>query len=133
MSGTKYTVDRASLKLDGAVLSATLTNAAAVPPATFELKLISYGGTLRVHVDESAPNGRYQVPEILEPDVDARRSPWQDTTTGPAHWIGASATTHVRLAYSPFRLEVYAAETAAFMLNGRDMFHVEHRRTKQVG
>jgi hypothetical protein len=69
-AGRKFTVDPASVAASGAALSAALISdappapggggGAAAGPPRFNLTLLSYGGTVRLLVDEPGA-GRYQV------------------------------------------------------------------------
>lgn len=60
-----------TVQVDGAKVTATVAHAADAN-ATFRLVLTSYGDTLRLFIDEPAEKGRFQVPDVLVPGLEAR-------------------------------------------------------------
>lgn len=129
VSGTSYVVDGSSVKVADATLTATLTNTAS--KAQFSLVVKSYGGIVRLLVDE--PSGsRYQIPDILEPTVDSLLTPWSDAKSTRSSWSGVSGPAAVTLSFSPFKLDVSVGGVPALSVNSRAMFQVEHARAKQV-
>lgn len=60
-----------SVAVEGARLTATVVSADDAN-ATFRLVLTSYGDTLRLFIDEPAEKGRFQVPDVLVPGLEAR-------------------------------------------------------------
>ena len=57
--GDVYAVQSDSLRVEGARLVGRVVNEAS--KAQFDLTLTSFGDTLRLLIDEAAPNNRYQV------------------------------------------------------------------------
>jgi len=71
-----------SVAVDGARVTATVSNKAN-PNGTFYLTLTAYGDTLRLFIDEAPEKGRFQVPDVLLPGLEAREQ------VGVAAWLGA--------------------------------------------
>ena len=118
------------MRVAGAALSATLRNADA-PDHALNLTIVALGDIVRVLVDEPG-QARYQVPDILEPGVDALASSWSNAATTAAAWTGSTGALTVTLGFAPFRLDVDAGGKPALRVNSRDMFEFEHTRAKQV-
>jgi len=130
-SGATYAVTPGSVAVSGATLTAALANTAA-PGAAFNLTLRAYaGGVVRVLVDEPGA-GRYQVPDILLPELEARGAAWQAPSDGKGSWRGSVGKTAVVLSFSPFKLAVSVGGKEAAVVNSRSLFVFEHRRTKGV-
>lgn len=60
-----------SVAVEGARVTATVANSADAN-GTFRLVLTAYGNTLRLFIDEGADKGRFQVPDVLLPGLEAR-------------------------------------------------------------
>lgn len=134
VKGTKYSVDPASVKVDGAELTAVLINSEPQEPVKFNLTLRAYGPVLRLIVDEqpSEHPGRYQIPDILMPGLEQRLTAWKGQST--AHtWTGSVGDVTVKLTFATFKLEVQVKGSPAVVFNSRSMFNVEHPRKKQEG
>lgn len=133
VKGTKYSVDPASVKVDGAELTAVLIDSEPQEPVKFNLTLRAYGPVLRLIVDEqpSEHPGRYQIPDILMPGLEQRLTAWKGQST--AHtWTGSVGDVTVKLTFATFKLEVQVKGSPAVVFNSRSMFNVEHPRKKQV-
>lgn len=61
-----------SVKVEGPRLTADVRNTANAN-GTFTLALTAYGDTLRLFVDEHPAKGRFQVPDVLVPGLEARQ------------------------------------------------------------
>lgn len=61
-----------SVKVEGPRLTADVRNTANAN-GTFALALTAYGDTLRLFVDEQPDKGRFQVPDVLVPGLEARQ------------------------------------------------------------
>lgn len=131
---TKYSVDPKSVKVEGAELTATLTNSAPQPPVQFNLTIRAYGPVVRVIVDElpSEHHPRYQIPDILMPGVEQRFTAWADSQATAHTWTGKVGDVTVKLTFATFKLEVLVGGKPALVFNSRAMFNIEHPRTKQV-
>ena len=126
-----YEVVPASIKVDGAALAATLSNAAC--GVDFQLTLTGYEGMLRVHIDEpSAKQKRHQVPLTLMEDVGQLEQALKKGRSARNSQQLSLGDASITLQYKPFRLEVFVGKQSAFLVNSRNMFHFEHSRTKQV-
>ena len=58
-AGDVYALQAGTLQVEGAKLTARVVNEA--NQAEFDLTLTSYGNSVRLFIDEAAPNNRYQV------------------------------------------------------------------------
>ncbi len=120
------------MSVAGAAVTASLSSSAAGAPA-LNLTLRAYaGGVVRILVDEPGA-GRYQVPDILLPDLEARAAAWEAAPAGKSSWTGSTGGTAVTLSFAPFRLSVAVGGAEAVTLNSRNLFAFEHRRSKTVG
>lgn len=130
---TSYSVDPKSLKVVGAELSAAITNTAA--KQSFSFKLRAYGPVIRIMVDELPGDHvpRYQVPDILEPSLDHRSTPWQSPESTAKKWTGQVGDVSVHVTFSNFQIEVLVGKTPVAVFNSRSLFNMEHPRKKQVG
>ncbi|KAF6258577.1 glycosyl hydrolases family 31-domain-containing protein [Scenedesmus sp. NREL 46B-D3] len=134
VKGTKFSVDPASVNVDGAELSAVLINSQPQEPVKFNLTMRAYGSVLRLIVDEqpSEHPGRYQIPDILMPGLEQRLTAWKGQAT--AHtWTGGVGDVTVKLTFASFKLEVLVKGSPAVVFNSRSMFNLEHPRKKQDG
>ncbi|KAJ9510644.1 hypothetical protein QJQ45_027546, partial [Haematococcus lacustris] len=130
-SGYKYSIDATTIAVSGPTLSATLSNSAA-PGKHFALSLTAYtGGFIRLHVDESPSTGRYQVSDVTNPGIEQHTSNWTVSSKDAKAAVLSAGHMTVDLKCNPFRLTFSSHGKAAVTLNSRDMFHVEHRRTKE--
>jgi hypothetical protein len=128
-----YSVDPKSLKVHGAELSAAITNTAA--KQSFNFKLRAYGPVIRIMVDELPGDHvpRYQVPDILEPNLDQQLTPWQSPESTAKKWTGQVGDVIVHVTFSNFQIEVLVGKTPVAVFNSRSLFNMEHPRKKQVG
>lgn len=130
-SGAKFVVKEDAVAVSGDTLTATLVNVDS--QKTFNLSLIAYGDYVRVLVDELPGVGRYQVPDVLMPDLETKRQAWQAKATSAKSMTLATGSSQATLEYNPFRIVVLVNDKPAVTLNSRDMFNFEHRREKQEG
>jgi hypothetical protein len=86
---------------------------------------------VRLLVDEPGA-ARYQVPDILLPELETRRVAWQGAAAGKASWRGAAGPAGVELSYAPFKLTLSVGGRPAAVVNSRSLFAFEHRRNKTV-
>jgi hypothetical protein len=130
---TAYSVDPKSIKVDGAELSAVITNTAA--KQSFNFKLRAYGPVIRLMIDEIPGDHvpRYQVPDILEPSLDQQSTPWQSPESTAKKWTGQVGDVTVHVTLSNFQVEVLVGKTPVLTFNSRSLFNMEHPRKKQVG
>lgn len=133
VSGKNYMVEPGSVRTQGPSLHAILVNSDG--GAQFNLTILSYGGTVRVVVDElhnpASSKPRHQIPDILEAGIEAGASQWLATDVSDGAWKGTSGATLVMLSYHPFRLSFSVGSEPALEMNSRNMFGFEHRRVKQ--
>lgn len=132
MKGTQYSVDPKSVKVDGAQLSAVVTNKAA--SQFFNLTVRAYGPIIRVLVDEqpSEHPPRYQIPDIIMPGVQQQATSWTSVQATANTWTGASGDVTIKLTFANFKVEVLVGGKPALVFNSRSMFSFEHPRKKQV-
>lgn len=131
-AGTKFSIDAASIKVEGAVCSASLLNQDA-PSKKFALSLIAYDdGFVRMRVDEDPNVGRYQITDVTSPAVESRRTTWSVTQKDGKGATLAVGNATVVLSFQPFRLVISVHGAPAVSINSRDMFNFEHRRRKEV-
>ena len=122
------------MRASGADLTARLANSAAPPGAPpLSLTLRAYkDGVVRLIVDEPGAD-RYQVPDVLMPDVEAAAAPWTGAKATKSSWSAAApGGVSVELQFAPFKLTVSRGGKAAVVVNGRNMFAFEQRRNKTV-
>ncbi|MEW5317328.1 MAG: hypothetical protein WDW38_008637 [Sanguina aurantia] len=132
-NGVLYSITPNSVSLKGAVMAATLSNAA-MPSSLLTISMIAYqDGYIRLLVDEDTSVGRYKVPDIIMPANEDRRSSWT-LTKQDAHCITLSlGDVSVLIVYTPFKIAVLVKGIPTLSVNSRNMFNFEQRRTKQEG
>ncbi|KAL4422944.1 hypothetical protein ABPG75_009141 [Micractinium tetrahymenae] len=123
-----------SVAVEGARVTATVVNADNAN-ATFRLVLTSYGNTLRLFIDEPAEKGRFQVPDVLVPGLEAREQPWEVLKRSLTKMrLSCGAGCVVELRFKPVaQLEVAFDGQPALVWNGGKQFIFEHLREKQEG
>ncbi|XP_010906080.1 probable glucan 1,3-alpha-glucosidase [Elaeis guineensis] len=109
-----------------------------VPPRPLLLRISVYqGGVLRLHIDEdaSAPRRRFQVPDVLLPDLDDRRL-WLSRLSSPA--AGSSSFYLAEgfeavLVHDPFQIQVRRKGSGEPVLsfNSHGLFDFEQLRAKK--
>jgi hypothetical protein len=96
----------------------------------FDLSLTAYeGGILRVLVDEPGA-GRYAIDDIVQSGL--QNTPWQVASQSAVTTVLSAGNATVTLQHAPFRLELEVNGKLAQVINSRDMFNVEHTRSKEV-
>lgn len=118
------------MSVSGSELSAALISAEATG-VTYNLTVRSYSGIVRVLVDEPGAD-RYQVPDIVLPEVEQLQTAWESPQVTKTSWKGSSGPAAVELTFSPFKLAVSVGGKQAAVINSRSMFAFEHRRNKTV-
>ena len=132
--GTKderYIVDPASVSVTGAKLSAKVLNKNN-PDVSLTLTLTAYGSFLRMHVNEDASKGRFEVPGVLQKDLPQVESSWKKSKVAAAHTSLKLGKADVVLKYSPLQLSIDIAGKPAMIFNSRQMFNFEYLRQKKV-
>lgn len=132
-SYSSYSVDPKSVKVQGAQLQAVITNTAA--KQNFNFTLCAYGPVIRIIVDEvsSEQVPRYQVPDILEPELEQQLTAWKSPSSTAKTWTARVGDVTVQLTFASFQVEVLVGKTPVVVFNSRSMFNMEHPRKKQVG
>mmetsp|Transcript_27755 Transcript_27755/g.70759 ORF Transcript_27755/g.70759 Transcript_27755/m.70759 type:complete len:905 (-) Transcript_27755:229-2943(-) len=129
-TGTKFSVDPASVNVHGATLNAKLLNADA-SGKSFDLSLLAYDdGFVRLKIEEPGAN-RYQISDITNPKVEERKTTWAVSQKDAKSTSLTVGNASVVLGHQPFRLTISMNGKPAVTLNSRDMFNFEHRRTKE--
>ncbi|KXZ56930.1 hypothetical protein GPECTOR_1g839 [Gonium pectorale] len=130
--GANFEIVPASIVLNTATLTATLIN----QPASKHLQLTVAShadGFVRVQVDESPSVGRYQVPtDVLISGWENKKQPFTETgRTSSKLTLATGEDTKVELTFQPFTLAIMVKGQPALLVNSRNLFNFEHRRTKQ--
>lgn len=115
-------------------LTAILANEAH-PEAKFAVVLDSYGGTMRLNINEKNDQKqvqRFSVPEVLSQDLDKRKALWERFNVGPTSASVGSGAYDIIVEYKPFKIAVLKGHTAVIVFNAQNMFEFEHHREKQV-
>lgn len=128
-TGPGFHIVPGSISTRGAKLSATVGRPDA--PNQFSLSLVAYHGFVRLAIDESPSQGRYQVSDVLLPGLEAMEQPWQAEEGKDVTTLKNGVVT-VKLGHKPLRVDVSVNGVPALQFNSRDMFNFEHRRQKQV-
>jgi len=129
-AGTQWSVLPDSLQLDGSLASAVLVNQEA-PGKQFTLILTAHqDGFIRVRVDEPG-QGRYQITDIAGMDTLQRVVNWEQTSKDQKQVVLTAKDASVQLGFSPFRLTFSVSGKPTVVMNSRDMFAFEHKRTKE--
>eukprot|EP00271_Cylindrocystis_brebissonii_P014518 TRINITY_DN35889_c0_g1_i1.p1 TRINITY_DN35889_c0_g1~~TRINITY_DN35889_c0_g1_i1.p1 ORF type:complete len:951 (-),score=112.34 TRINITY_DN35889_c0_g1_i1:430-3234(-) len=92
----------------------------------------------RVKIDEDKSKGRFQVPEVVESDLESKRLP---LVTSPLSHPGMSARLEIldhpennlEINFSPFQITAYRGEDAIMQINSKGLFNFEERRQKKEG
>ena len=132
--GTKdegYIVDPASVSVTGAKLSAKVLNKNN-PDVSLTLTLTAYGNFLRMHVNEDASKGRFEVPGVLQKELPQIESSWKKSKVSAASTSLKIGEADFVLKYSPFQLSIDIASKPAMIFNSRQMFNFEYLRQKKV-
>ena len=126
-----YMIDPASVKIAGSKLLCRVKNAE-IPEVDLELTLTSYGSFIRLHVNEDASKGRFQVPGVLQKELTESESAWETSKAAAGYALLKLGSADIRLKYKPLELTVDIAGKPAIVFNGRHMFNFEHLRQKKV-
>lgn len=121
---------------DGQFLGKVGTRTAEGIELVLEISAIS-GNILRFKLNEAPEKGRFQVPDVLEPDLEGSKVP---LTEGEKKHIVDVNSVPIRLGrYNavlkkrPLGLEVYDGDVMIMALNGKGLFDFEHLREKREG
>ena len=126
-----YMIDPASVKIAGSKLLCRVQNTDN-PDVNLELALTSYGGFIRLHINEDASKGRFEVPGVLQKDLAESESAWEMSKAAAGYALLKLGSADIRLKYKPLELTVDIAGKPAIVFNGRHMFNFEHLRQKKV-
>lgn len=132
-TGGAYSIVPGSASAAGATLTASLANSGApagAPPLNLTLRAYA-GGVVRLVIDEPGAD-RYQVPDILLPDLEASAVPWAGAAAGKGSWAATAGDLKAELSFAPFKLTVSAGGKVAAVVNSRNLFAFEQRRNKTV-
>eukprot|EP00884_Botryococcus_braunii_P010406 jgi/Botrbrau1/19367/Bobra.0338s0002.1 len=133
--GDPYSIEPSSVDVTTGSLTATLANDAH-PEAQFAVVLESYGGIVRLSINEKSNQKqvqRFSVPEVLSPDLDKRKVAWERFTIGPTSASVGAGAYDIFLDYKPFKITVIREQTAVLVFNSQNLFEFEHHRVKQEG
>jgi len=130
-SGNSYVVLQDSVVAAGSQVTAKIRNEGS--SALFRLVITAYEGTLRLYVDEAdASVDRFQVPEVLLPDLPEHERAWTKVAKSRSSLRASLGSASFDLTYSPFKLVVSTGGSPAVSFNADGMFAFEHRRAKGV-
>ncbi|PSC68247.1 putative glucan 1,3-alpha-glucosidase [Micractinium conductrix] len=122
-----------SVAVEGARVTATVANSADAN-GTFRLVLTAYGNTLRLFIDEGADKGRFQVPDVLLPGLEAREQPWEVVKRSHTKLRVRCGAAEAELRMKPVaQLELSVGGAPVALWNGNKHFVFEHLREKQEG
>ena len=126
-----YMVDPASVKIAGSKLLCRLQNTDN-PDVHLHLALTSYGGFIRLQINEDAAKGRFEVPGVLQKDLAESESAWEMSKAAAGYALLKLGNADIRLKYKPLELTVDIDGKPAIIFNSRHMFNFEHLRQKKV-
>jgi hypothetical protein len=78
------------------------------------------------------PRPPSKVPDILLPEMEARRVAWQGAAADKRAWRGSAGAAAVELSFAPFKLTLSVGGKPAAVVNSRNLFAFEQRRNKTV-
>lgn len=127
-----YSVDPASVKLADGSFSCSLINTD--DSVAFSLTVTAYDGIMRIMGQEADSQHRFHVPDVLMPGVNGASSQvplGMQKAEGSVKLVLGSSS--VDISFEPFDLTVSDGGDVLFKVNGRQLFHIEHKREKQEG
>ena len=127
----EYIIDPASVKIAGSKLLCRLQHGGN-PDVDLRLTLTSYGNTVRLHINEDASKGRFEVPGVLQKNLAEAESAWETSKAAAGYAMLKLGSADIRLKYKPLELTVDIAGKPAILFNSRHMFNFEHLRQKKV-
>lgn len=98
----------------------------------FDTTFTAYNGFIRLFVDEPPPNQRFQVPEVLNPNLDVLESQWTVESQEDNLVVFQAGPAKLRLRFRPFAFQVESGDEIAAVFNYWERLNIEYRREKQV-
>ena len=120
-------------KIDEGRYAATLGSNAA-PGVELSLVISAYDdATFRIKVNEHVSKGRFEVPDVVEPDFELKRVSLNvDSTSADFTWLQAGAV-QLHVLHNPLQMTAFEGGEPVITINNKGLFNFEHRREKQEG
>ena len=112
---------------------ATLGSSGA-PGVELSLIISAYDdATFRIKVNEHVSKGRFEVPDVVEPEFELKRVSLNiDSTSADFTWLHTGAV-QLHVLHSPLQITAFEGGEPVITINNKGRFNFEHRREKQEG